>query len=216
MNVPHRKIKLKKLAKTDEQLCDRLGGEPNAWGGKDRWPVCGGCKQPLHFVLQLLSRQHGGEVDLGKAAGLQLFVCHNDNDGDPCEFYQLGAKTNLVIRRKTLGTGLAHRPGGIKTEILDDPLRFAYKLVYSAGDDDPEALEDFDHPRRYNAAFERGFIDKLYGVPVGANDPKAVKCQKCRKPMTYLAQILSADEWFAYHLHMCSTCHEVAFQATRA
>jgi hypothetical protein len=34
--------------------------------------------------------------------------------------------------------------------------------------------------------------------------------------MRYLAEILSADDWFAYHLHMCNACHAVAFQATRA
>ena len=97
-----------------------------------------------------------------------------------------------------------------------DALRTPNAISYKEGSDDAEALKDIGSRNRFRAAHSAGFIDKLYGVPVAANQPDAVSCSECRKPMSFLGQILSADDWFIYYLHTCDHGHEVTFHAHRA
>jgi predicted DNA-binding WGR domain protein len=212
--VPHLRMILKRLDKADGKVRDRLGGAPNRWSDQEPWPTCGSCQQPLHFVLQLLGEKAGGRARIGKAAALQLFVCHNEGD---CEFYALRWNANHVaLRSKPLASGLAERPGGTKSAVADDPLRFARSIEYKDGADDAGALDDLEDDERAEKAHERGFVDKLYGVPVAANEPEDVKCKKCRKRLAFLGQVLSADDWFIYYLHACESGHEVTFHGQRA
>ena len=213
--VSHLKMVLTKLPKTDAKVRDRLGGSPNQWSEEEPWPVCGYCNEPLHFVLQLRGEGSGGRAKIGKASCLQLFVCHGEGD---CEFYELGSKGNHVaLRKKPLKAVLAKRPGGDKSSVANDPLRVAHGVTFKEGADDPEALEDYDDEARQTKAHRNGFTDKLYGVPVAANQPDDdLECSKCEGPMAFLGQILSADDWFIYYLHACKKGHEVAFHAQRA
>ncbi len=215
MSVPHWKMVLAKLPKTDSKVRDRLGGEPNQWGEDEPWPLCGHCEEPLHFIVQLRGEGCGGKAKLGKATCLQLFACHNEGD---CEFYELGSKGNYAaLRSKPLKAQLAKRPGGNKSSVANDPLRFAYGITFKAGADDPEAIEDYDNEARQQKAHKNGFIDKLYGVPVAGNEPEEdLECTKCKEPMSFLGQLLSADDWFIYYLHACNKGHQVSFHAQRA
>ena len=177
--VPHLRMELTELAKTDTRLCDRLGGSPNRWADNTPWPLCEYCKQPLQFA-QLRGEADGGPVRLGTARWLQLFACHNGGD---CGFYEARSRAHHVaLRMKPLESGLVHRPGGNTSATVRDPLRFAREISYVKGADDVEALEDEEDEKRSEAAYSAGFVDKLYGVPVAGNKPDTMTCTKCKKP----------------------------------
>jgi hypothetical protein len=98
---------------------------------------------------------------------------------------------------------------------VDDPLLAGHTIAYADGADDVDALADPDSDRGA-AAWEAGFEDKLYGVPVAANEPDPLTCGTCARPLAFLGQILSADDWFIYYFHRCEDGHEVTFHAHRA
>jgi hypothetical protein len=212
--VPHLRMVLTKIDEKDARVVDRLGGSPNRWADPEPWPKCKSCGDPMHFVLQLAGEMGGGRAQIGPATSLQLFVCQSEDD---CEYYALGGGSNHVaLRKKPLLLELQARPAGRPSAAAVDKLRVGKSIAYEEGADDPEALEDYAHEKRQSAAFSRGFKDKLYGVPVAANDPDEVACDACAKPLAFLGQILSADDWFIYYLQSCPNGHQVSFHAHRA
>jgi hypothetical protein len=213
--VPHLQMLLTPIPDEDARVVDRLGGAPNAWAADDggAWPVCGACQQPLHFVVQLAGDAAGGCAPLGEVTALQLFACHNEGD---CGFYEARSSAHHVaLRRKPLLAQTIERPGGRQSPTVDDPLLEGHAITYQPGADEPELIADYDDPRQ-EAAFSNGFVDKLGGVAVAANLPDELACATCAQPLAFLAQILSADDWFIYYLHRCGAGHEVTFHAHRA
>jgi hypothetical protein len=214
--VPHLRLLLSPIAADDGRVCDRLGGDPNAWAEDDAgaWPICGICEKPLQFVVQLLGEDAGGRARLGSGvSALQIFACHNGGD---CGFYEARSKAqHVALRHGALLRRTVQRPGGRTSSVVDDPLREGQAIAYADGADDIEALGDPDSDRG-EAAFSAGFCDKLYGVPVAANEPDALTCTTCARPLAFLGQILSADDWFIYYLQRCEDGHELTFHAHRA
>ncbi len=210
-------MKLTPLGPTDGALVDRFGGSPNRWADGTPWPVCGYCQTPMTFVVQLRGQALKGHAALGRAEWLQLFVCHS---GEDCGFYDLRSKASHVALRQSLVAELAPAPTpagkGQGRRSREDRLVSPRRIDFEPGEDDVDALNDYDDDVRHRRAHQAGFVDKLNGVPVAANQPEDVKCLTCAQPLRFLAQLLSADDWFIYYLHTCPNGHEVTFHAQRA
>jgi hypothetical protein len=210
--VPHLAMRFGKLGKTDATVCDRIGGSPNAWTDDGSWPICGFCKQPMRFLLQLLGTSARGKARIGKARALQLFICQSENR---CAMYMPPAHS-VAVRIAPLAKKLVHRegPADMIDGDRDDPLNRGRGIAYKAGADDLDALDDVESAR-FERAIAKSAISKLYGVPCSGNEPETPTCKGCKKPMAFLAQVKGVNDMFTFFLHACADCEQIVFQAER-
>jgi hypothetical protein len=190
---------------------DRSGGLPSPWG-EEPWPECESCLRPMTFAVQLIGKAAGGQVDLGSAAALQVFVCA----GDPCASDEPLSGTNAALLRRTpLGEGSVPAP---KPQHGD--LEAPQRIVLTPGTDDARLRDDTWWERdeaAYDAARDEANGEKIHGVMLYGNPPSTVKCPECRLEMVYLARFYHVKEIIGgtVFLHICPDGHAASYQSVR-
>lgn len=199
--IPRQAIKLR--PGSGSALVSRMGGLPNAPTADGPWPHSR--NRPMRFILQLVGRAAGGEVDLGDATLLQIFA---DMDGD---YYDPGFHTVVIHRGATPATLTA--PVGVDVEPV--------KLIDLAPGNDDRVLLDVDFPDEDDALYEahqkarrHAWADKLWGIPVGANlDPD--ERDREGRPMRCLLQLVTYDDWFLWYVFASGDLSEARLQIVR-
>lgn len=190
-----------------EDIEHRAGGNPSDWGSEP-WPVCLSCGKPMSFVLQLIGKAAGGEIDIGHYAGLQVFICHNINS---CQPWASLSCANTVLFRELLSAKT--RKSEVKVELND-----AWKINLSKGYDDSILLKqpEEDDEEEYEEAFAFCSTSKVGGIPVSGNEPAKVKCPECNEQMKFLAQFdenvdcpLEGDVF----IYICPNFHAGSYEA---
>jgi tetratricopeptide (TPR) repeat protein len=200
------KIQYSKLKSSDPVT--RWGGLPNNWKGFEVWPVCGHCKQPLAFVMQVT----GNEVDLKGNKALQIFVCVT---GSECELYLPSPSyaNKVFLTKAKLQKELCSVPENTY------PLK-GLKIKLKKSTEPSSEARDSDNKIIFKNAFGLACCDKFYGLPATGNDVCEVKCSRCSKLMVFLGQFTQGDlngfeEWFISVLLICPKGHEASFQGIR-
>lgn len=207
--VPRHAIKLEDGGKDKkaDKLVSRIGGLPNAPSNGAPWPETS--RRPMEFVLQLVGKKAGGELDLGDVSVIQVFA---DMAGD---YYE----ENTVVMFREPCPAVLEPPAGVDVK----PVRL---MSFTAGADD-RALIDVGDPEDedelakagisaddHEAAHSHAWCDKVRGVPVGANiDPKVLDSRG--KPMDLLLTLTSFDDWFLWTLWVSRDFTEGAMQIVR-
>ncbi len=173
---------------TDSALVSRIGGRPNAPSTETPWPESP--HRPMRFVLQIVGKRAGGEVDLGDVSLVSVFA---DLDGD-----YFDPRYHAILLHRGECDAVLELP---EDDVEIDPVRL---MTFEPGADD-SVLRDMDFPDdsdpnagTYGAARSLAWADKVFGVPVGANLHADQRDSKGR-PMRCLFQLVTYDDWFLWY-----------------
>ncbi len=156
---------------------DHYGGLPRGVTA-ELWPMCGSCGAAMQHVLALSA--HDPRLPLQKYAGLAVFVC---NSGKSCATWdpESGCNKVLLLSEAQLEhKALAEPPrvkGGPKPSPVIERLPLGYKtrVEQSPETEDVEPIEA---------------ESKVGGFPVWVQSEQVPACDKCEKPMRFVAQLM--------------------------
>jgi predicted DNA-binding WGR domain protein len=204
--VPRQAIAL--VDEEENALVSRIGGLPNVPKNFE-WPET--TKRPMDFVLQLVGKKAGGEIDIGDVHVVQVFA---DLEGD---FYDPHWHKVLVHREAC--TTVPEAPAGLEPAPIR-VMRFTPGADDSALRDviDPDNEEELERvgisAEDHEAARDHAWCDKIRGIPVGANlDPNVQDTNG--KPMECLLELVRYDDWFLWTLFVNKDYSEAVLQIVR-
>jgi predicted DNA-binding WGR domain protein len=190
-----------KLGKEGE---DQFGGMPPGVD-EEAWPHCKDCEHPQQFILLL--NAHEQRLPLKKHAGLALFMCDGEVSRGSCDTFDpySGANAVLLLSREALTRPplKRHPPGEMATSKVLSRRGFLYREVL-----DPEPTDEEN---------SRAMHDKVGGYPGWLQGVETPKCRKCRKRMSFVAQLedqageLNFGDSGEGYLFVCPEEHEGRF-----
>jgi uncharacterized protein YwqG len=185
-------------------------GDPN-WIVDVKWPICKSCKTPMMFLAQL---RHPT-----KSKGM-LYVFQCQSDPGNCEDWSPAGYANAVVVQPNRLPATPIDPKKKRTCSKYDKAKEAAGEgrpdVWCTNMDNEFSVrrEPSEDMRRLDAfkteadraigcaVYEefrdrvhhgRAFFSKVGGYPVWVQDDEIPKCAKCKKPMTFVAQIDSSN-----------------------
>ncbi|MCA9614155.1 MAG: hypothetical protein H6722_13310 [Sandaracinus sp.] len=199
--VPRLEIDLEEGTESD--VSSRLGGLPSAPSVDFEWPCSE--SRPMDFVLQIVGKAGGGEVELGDVHVLQVFA---DLEG---EFYE--DDWAIVMHREPCPAVL-EAPVGVDVT----PIR---RMRFTEGFDD-RILTDLEWPDdddplydEHQAAHSHAWVDKVWGIPVAANLDAPSITDSEGQPMRCLLALSCVDDWFLWHVFVREDFAEAQVVAVR-